>query len=250
MRGAENPSEPGPWRLVHVVRRLRPPRGSKAARRLRWTVTGVLALLLAAFVIVWTTPWFQVRRIEVSGTSVLDPAEVEAIGAAELGDPVLGADLGAIAEAVAALAPVKSVDVTRSWPDAVSVAVTEREPYLAVPSGDETFLMVDDEGVVFDEREEAPGSMWRVELADPGPDDLATIETLAVLRSLPAAIADEVEHVESPSPAGITLFLEDGRTLRWGDGSEGEQKAEVADRLLAGGYEHVDVSAPDAPTVS
>lgn len=244
MRGAESTSEPGPWRLVHVVRRRMPD------RRLRITAVCVLAFLLLAFVIVWTTPLFEVKRIEVTGTSVLDPAEVAALGDAAVGHSVLGADLDAIANAVAALAPVKSVDVTRAWPNAVSVAVTEREPYMAVPSGDETFLMVDAEGVVFDQREQPPGSIWRVELAEPGPDDLATIETLAVLRSLPSDLANEVEHVESPSPAGVTLYLEDGRTLRWGDGSESEQKAEVADRLLAGGYEHVDVSAPDAPTVS
>lgn len=244
MRGAEHTSESGPWRLVHVVRRRVP------NRKLRLVVAGVLVLLLAAFVVVWTTPLFEVKRIEVTGTSVLDPEEVAALGRDAVGRSVLGADLDAIANAVAALAPVKSVDVTRAWPNAVSVAVTEREPYMAVPSGDETFLMVDSEGVVFDEVETAPESIWRVELAEPGPDDLTTIETLAVLHSLPSDLANEVEHVESPSPAGVTLYLEGGRTLRWGDGSESEQKAEVADRLLAGGYEHVDVSAPDAPTVS
>jgi cell division protein FtsQ len=244
MRGPENTSEAGPWRLVHVVRRKLPD------RRLRWIAVSVLAILLLAFVIVWTTPLFEVKRIEVTGTSVLTPDEVAALGEDAVGRSVLGADLDAIAAAVAKLAPVASVEVTRAWPDAVSVAVTEREPYMAVPVDDETFLMVDSEGVVFDETAAPPGSIWRVELAEPGPDDLATTETLTVLQSLPAALADEVEHVAAPSPAGITLYLEDGRTLRWGDGSESEQKAEVADRLLAGGYEHVDVSAPDAPTVS
>ncbi|MCD0444534.1 FtsQ-type POTRA domain-containing protein [Glycomyces sp. A-F 0318] len=244
MSGPDNETGTGPWRLVHVVRRRLP------NRRLGWIAGGALALALAAFVIVWTTPLFAVERIDVTGTSVLDPAEVAALGEEAVGRSVLGADLDGIAESVAALAPVESVEVTRSWPDAVRVAVTEREPFLAVPSDGETFLMVDDDGVVFDETDAVPGSMWRVELDDPGPGDLATTETIAVLRSLPEDIAAEVEHVESPSPAGITLFLEDGRTIQWGDGSEGEQKAEVADRLLASGYEHVDVSAPDAPTVS
>lgn len=244
MRGEDQTSEPGPWRLVHVVRRRMP------NRRLRLIAVGVLAVLALAFVIVWTTPLFEVERIEVAGTAVLDPAEVAALGDGAVGHSVLAADLEAIAKAVAALAPVKSVDVSRAWPDAVRVSVTEREPYMAVPSDEETFLMVDSEGVVFDETETAPGTIWRVDLAEPGPDDLATIETLAVLRSLPTGLAGEVDHVAAPSPAAVTLYLEDGRTLRWGDGSDSELKAEVADRLLAGGYEHVDVSAPDAPTVS
>ncbi|GAA2284971.1 hypothetical protein GCM10009853_044700 [Glycomyces scopariae] len=244
MRGSDDTTEPGSRRLVHVVRRGLPD------KRLRFAVVGVLALLLVAFTVLWTVPWFQVRQIEVTGTTVLDPAEVQALGQGALGDPLLGADLDALASAVAALAPVKSVDVSRSWPDALRVDVTERKPYMAVPTGEETFLMVDSEGVAFDESDSPSGSVWMVELDDPSPDDLATVETLAVLESLPAKLADEVEHVESPSPAGVTLFLEDGRTVTWGDGSEGEQKAEVVDRLLAVGYEHVDVSAPDAPTVS
>lgn len=255
MRGADSTSEPGPWRLVHVMRRKLHPRRSLQAvnvhsRRLRWIAISVLAVAALAFVIVWTTPLFEVKRIEVTGTSVLTPEEVAALGQDSLGGSVLGADLDAIANAVAELPAVASVEVTRAWPDAVSVAVTEREPYMAVPVDEETFLMVDSEGVVFDRSTTAPGSIWRVELAAPGPDDLATIETLIVLQSLPPDLADEVEHVAAPSPASVTLYLEDGRTLRWGDGSESEQKAEVADRLLAGGYEHVDVSAPDAPTVS
>ncbi|WP_112133866.1 cell division protein FtsQ/DivIB [Glycomyces dulcitolivorans] len=244
MRGSDNPTEPGPWRLVHVVRRGLP------NKRLRFAVVGALALLLIVFTVLWTVPWFEVQRIEVAGTAVLDPAEVQALGQGALGDPLLGADLDALASAVAALAPVKSVDVTRSWPDALRVDVTERKPYMAVPTGEETFLMVDSEGVAFDESDSSSGTQWIVEIDDPSPDDLATVETLAVLESLPASLADEVEHVESPSPAGVTLFLEGGRTVTWGDGSEGDQKAEVVDRLLAVGYEHVDVSAPDAPTVS
>ncbi|GAA1669701.1 hypothetical protein GCM10009830_14380 [Glycomyces endophyticus] len=244
MRGSDNPTGPGSWRLVHVVRRGLPD------KRLRFAVVGVLALVLVAFAVLWAAPWFEVKRIEVEGTAVLEPAEVEALGQASLGDPLLGADLDALASAVAALAPVASVEVTRSWPDALRVAVTERKPYMAVPTGEETFLMVDSEGVAFDESDSPSGTQWTVELDDPSPDDLATVETLAVLESIPPSLADEVEHVESPSPAGVTLFLEGGRTVTWGDGSEGEQKAEVADRLLAVGYEHVDVSAPDAPTVS
>ncbi|RRS01968.1 cell division protein FtsQ/DivIB [Glycomyces terrestris] len=244
MRGSDNPAGSGTRRLVHVVRRGIPD------KRLRLAVAGVLALLLAAFTVLWTVPWFEVRRIEVAGTAVLDPAEVQALGQGALGDPLLGADLDALAADVAALAPVASVDVSRSWPDALLVEVTERTPYMAVPTGDETFLMVDSDGVAFDEADSPFGTHWIVELDDPSPDDLATIEALAVLESVPADLADEVEHVEAPSPAGITLFLEGGRTVTWGDGSEGEQKAEVVDRLLAVGYEHVDVSAPDAPTVS
>jgi cell division protein FtsQ len=233
-----------PWRLVHLVRRRVP------GRRLWPWGLAVAAVAVIAFVLVWATPMFAVKEVRVSGTSVLDPAEVAAAADEYLDRSILRADLDAIAAEVASSPPVKSVDVSRSWPTAILIEVTEREPYLAVPSGEETFLMVDSEGVVFDEVDEIPESIWNVELDAPGPGDLATVETIAVLRSLPSSLAEEVERVETPSPAGVSLHLEDGRTVEWGDGSDNDEKARVALRLLESGYEHVDVSAPDAPSVS
>ncbi|WP_051325420.1 cell division protein FtsQ/DivIB [Glycomyces tenuis] len=234
----------GPWRLVHLVRRRVP------GRRLWPWGLAVVAVVSLAFGTVWATPLFAVKEVRVSGTSVLDPAEVASAADDYLDQSILRADLDAIAAEVASSPPVKSVDVSRSWPTAILIEVTEREPYLAVPSGEETFLMIDSEGVVFDEVAEIPESIWNVELDAPGPGDLATTETIAVLRSLPSALADAVERVETPSPAAVTLYLEGGRTLKWGDGSANEEKARVALRLLESGYEHVDVSAPDAPSVS
>lgn len=220
------------------------------SRRRRLWIAAVVVVAAIAFVIAWATPLLAVNDVRVSGTSVLDPAEVASAADDYLEQSILRADLDAIAAEVASLPPVKSVDVSRSWPTTIRIEVTERDPYLAVPSGGETFLMVDSEGVVFDEVAEIPESIWNVELEAPGPDDLATTETIAVLQALPSDLVDEVERVESPSPASVTLYLEDGRTLRWGDGTENDKKARIALRLLASGYEHVDVSAPDAPSVS
>ncbi len=213
-------------------------------------LAAALALTVLAFGIVWATPLFAVKEIEVTGTEVLDPAEVAEAAEDSLDRSILRADLDDIAGEVASLPAVKAVDVTRSWPSAILIAVTERDPYMAVPIDDETFLMVDSEGVVFDEVADIPDSIWIVELGDPGPGDLATLETIEVLQALPPDLSDEVERVESPSPASVTLYLEGGRTVTWGDGSENDKKTRVATRLLESGYRHVDVSAPDAPTVS
>ncbi|MCH7231892.1 FtsQ-type POTRA domain-containing protein [Glycomyces sp. L485] len=244
MRGRPEETDQDLWRLVHVVRRRMPRRVL-----LLWTAA-VIALAAIAFGIVWAAPLFAVKDVRVAGTSVLDPAEVASAADDYLDQSLLRADLGAIASEVASQPAVKSVEVSRSWPSSIRIEVTERDPYLAVPSGGETFLMVDSEGVVFDEVPELPESIWNVELREPGPDDLATVETLKVLQSLPRDLADEVERVETPSPAAVTLNLADGRILVWGDGSENDEKSRVATRLLESGYEHVDVSAPDAPTVS
>ena len=226
-----------------MVRRRMP------GRRAWLWAAGALVSAVLSYWVVWFTPLFAVDEVEVTGTGVLDPDEVAAVAEDYLDQSILRADLDAVAEAVAAFPAVKAVEVTRSWPSALRISVTEREPFLAVPVGEETFLMVDSDGVVFDEVLEIPDSIWIVELSEPGPGDLATLETIEVLQALPGDLASEVERVESPSPASVTLHLDGGRTLRWGDGSENDKKTRVATRLLASGYRHVDVSAPDAPTV-
>lgn len=244
MRGGREGADAGPWRLVHIVRRRVP------SRRLWPWLASAAAVAALVFGLLWATPLFAVKDVRVFGTEVLDAAEVASAADDYLERSILRADLDVIAAEIASLPPVKSVEVSRSWPTSIHIRVTEREPHLAVSSGGETFLMVDSTGVVFDEVTEIPASIWNVELAAPGPDDLATGETLAVLQALPSDLADMVERVEALSPASVTLYLEDGRTLQWGDGADNDEKIRVALRLLESGYEHVDVSAPDAPSVS
>lgn len=78
------------------------------------------------------SPWSTVQRVKVTGLDRVSAAEVQQITDPEIGHPLLLVRSAAVSEQVGNLRLVKSVQVTRSWPGTLKVAVTEREPVAAL----------------------------------------------------------------------------------------------------------------------
>ncbi|MDN4173037.1 FtsQ-type POTRA domain-containing protein [Nocardioides sp. SOB77] len=227
-------------------------RRQRAGRRRRWRL--LLALVLVVALVaggVWLVLFsdrLAVQGVEVRGTGTLSSGEVRAAADVPTGEPLATLDLGAIASRVETLAPVRSVDVSRQWPDSVLIAVEERTPVAVVSIGGE-FRGLDAEGVVFDRFRQAPAGLPRVEVAADVADD-ALVEAAAVVAALPGDLAAKVDHVEVRTVDQVSLALRDGRTVRWGSAEDSEQKAEVLAGLLAAQQAPIyDVSVPGQPTV-
>lgn len=97
---------------------------------------------------VTASAFFDVRKIEVQGTSHVAPAEVEKIVRAETEKSgVWKADLGEIRGNVERLGFVKTATVSRVLPDGVRVNVVERKPVAVVriEGGD---FWADEDGVI------------------------------------------------------------------------------------------------------
>ena len=102
-------------------------------RARRWLVWRrlLLALLLVGAVVgaVWLVLFSSVLAAagtEVTGTDALREELVVETAEVPLGVPLARVDLGAIEARVEGLAAVKSVEVSRGWPDQVRIEVTER----------------------------------------------------------------------------------------------------------------------------
>lgn len=227
-------------------------RRRRAGRRRRWrlVLAAVLALALVAGG-VWLTFFsdrLAVSGVEVRGTDSLSVGEVRAAADVPEGEPLATLDLGAVEARVSTLAPVRSVDVSRKWPDSVLIEVTERTPVAVVSIGG-VFRGLDAEGVVFNRYRRAPAGLPRVEVDADVADD-ALVEAAAVVAALPADLATTVDHVEVRTVDQVSLELRNGRTVRWGSADDSEQKAEVLAGLLAAQEAPVyDVSVPGQPTV-
>jgi len=166
-----------------------------------------------------------------------------------MGRPLARVDLGQIRRRVAALAPVERVTVSRDWPAALRVRVTERVPAAAVPQSKQ-FLLIDSHGVAFQTVSTRPADLPLVRLAHPAATDLATRSALKVLTAMPEALSVRVAELVVNSPAGIELRLRDDRRVVWGDATESALKARTALTLLNHRGRVVDVSAPDVVTLS
>ena len=124
-------------------------------RRNRRALAALLILLLAAAMapfaarplagLLGRLPWFQVRRIEISGCSALAPESVRSSIPVDLGENLLLVPTARVAEAAGRNARVESVRVTRS-PGTLHVRLRERRTFVLVAAG--TLLEVDSTGVI------------------------------------------------------------------------------------------------------
>ena len=95
---------------------------------------------------------FQVRAIDVEGTSRTSPEEIETLvrrNVARTG--VWRADLTALSAELGRLPGVRRAVVTRVLPDRVRVRITERVPLAVARTSAGHFVWVDDEGVALSE---------------------------------------------------------------------------------------------------
>ena len=222
--------------------------------RRRWLVWRyvVVLVVLAALVggSIWAayfSSWLSVKGVDVRGdfgASTLTAGQVRRTAAVPTGGPLLRADLDAIRRRVAALAPVKSVDVSREWPSKVRIQVTERTPVAVIEIGGKLHAL-DEAGVVFSSYQRAPKGLPRVS-SPAGTDTEALRQAAGVVAALPRDLSDSVDHVDVRSVDEITLALSSGQTVRWGSSADSDTKAQVLSALItAKPHAHTyDVSVP------
>jgi len=221
-------------------------------RWLRWRAVLVLALLVALVAasiwLVFFSTVLAVKGVEVRGTEVLTTQQVREAAAVPSGEPLARVDLDAIAARIRALAIVKSVDVTRAWPDRIRITVHERTAVAVVAVGS-GFKAIDEDGVLFRDFARRPSELPLITApADIGRD--AMKEGADVVAALPDDTRALVDHVEVESIDRISLILRDQRVVVWGSAEESARKAEVLDALLEArpAVTTYDVSVPGTPT--
>lgn len=221
--------------------------------RRRWRVWRVALIATLVAVIgagaVWTiyfSTLLSATQVQVQGAEFLTPQQVRGAALVPLGEPLATIDLAEIQSRVNALAPVKSAQVTRLWPDQVLIEVHEREVLAVVEIGGQ-FRGMDAAGVIFREFGKAPRQIPRIrtELAV----DTDTLrEAGQVLSALPPTVSKRVNYVRVETIDRITLVLRDGRVVLWGSAEESVDKARVLEKLLATQATTYDVSVPGLPT--
>lgn len=209
----------------------------------------VVSLVAAATWLVLFSQVLAVTEVEVEGTDLLSVGEVRRAAAIPDGEQLALVDLAAVQRRVEALAPVRSVDVARAWPDGVRIVVEEREALAVVDLGSRLRGM-DRDGVVFRDYATAPADLPRVRVVGNADRD-ALREAAEVVSALPEDLVALVDHVEVETVDRISLVLRDRRVVVWGSADQSADKAAVLAALLeARRARTYDVSVPGQPFVS
>lgn len=207
----------------------------------------VVALLAGAGWLVFFSSVLAVESVEVEGVDVLQTGEVREVAGVPMGEPLATAPLGAIEARVESLAPVKAVDVSRSWPNTVRIAVLEREA-VAVVERDGVVRGLDEEGILFRTYRSVPDGLPVVRISA-GTRTEALAEAALVVDALPGDLAARVDHLVVETVDSISLELRNGRTIFWGSAADSQNKAEVLAVLLEHKASLYDVSVPAQPTI-
>lgn len=237
-------------RTVRIARK-RFARRQWARRWLAWrglvVALGVLAAAVVAGWAVFFSSVFAVQGVEIEGLDVLEPGEVRRAAAVPVGEPLARVPVDAIEARVQSLAPVAAVDVSRSWPDRVRIAVVEREA-VAVVERDGALRGVDEDGVLFRSYRAQPAGLPVVRVAA-GTRSEALAEAAAVVTALPEDLVVRVDHLTVDTVDSISLRLRNGRSVFWGSAADSATKAKVLGVLLRQKASVYDVSVPGQPTI-
>jgi cell division protein FtsQ len=245
---------PGSGRRRRLWRRLRVP----------VAILAVLAILAGATWLVAFSPVLATRSVSVEGTVTLTPAQVLAAAKVPLGVPLARLDTTAIADRVAALAPVRSVSVTRHLPNSVEVRVTERTAAALIVGDTGIVQLVDTTGDLFPPPGAVPTDLPVVVDSGVALDVAAVQSAVTVLDALPPAISAEVTAVVVTDDDAVLLDLAitgatSGATgsrrtpaeqtvVKWGTAAQTPLKTRVLAALLKVTHDPwLDVSAPDEP---
>jgi cell division protein FtsQ len=236
------------------------PETPEQARRRRsrlWWVGGAagLVLLLVLGAVLYFSPLLAIRTITVTGTNLLPQDRAEELLQPLHGVPLPQVGQRTVGELLAEEPAVDEVRVRAEPPTSLAVEVVEHEPVAQVPQGDQRVLYSAQGHAVVTLSAEAaepyrlPSVSGAADLSDPAVFDAIT----TVLGSLPDPVRDRMESASARTVDSVTLTLEDGRTVLWGNAEHGPRKAQVLAALLkvpqdeADPVTEFDVSTPDHP---
>lgn len=221
------------------------------ARERRWPVGVALIVIVivglaAAAAALTYTSLFDARRIRVEGSARPD---ADVIAAAGLDGDVNVFHLDTAAAEAALLADpwIQGAEVRRRLPHTVVIHVDERVPVLAV--GERAYAA---DGTELPDTDVTGLPRARATTGEVPDERIA--EAAAAAGALSTALRADVGYVVIAPDGELSLRLEDGPTVRWGEGGDASAKAAALEALLRYAQDRgrvvltADVSAPNAPS--
>lgn len=219
-------------------------------RRILWaSVIGAVLLLTGGSVAAAYSPLFAVERITVVGATTLDAAAVEAALGDQLGTPLALVDSGEVKAALLAFPLIETYALEAKPPHDLTVRIVERTP-IGVIRSDAGYTLVDAAGVALATTGDQPAGQPLLDI-DGGTGSSAFESAGLVVRSLPADLRAALTDVRATTADDVTLTLDSGLTVMWGNSEQSALKARSLSTVLAARPDAstVDVSSPHSAVV-
>ncbi|MGO1506647.1 MAG: FtsQ-type POTRA domain-containing protein [Microbacteriaceae bacterium] len=219
-------------------------------RRMIWLgALGAVVLLIGGSVIAAYSPLFAVEKITVVGASAVDPADIEAALADQIGTPLALVDDGDVKAALIAFPLIETYALEAKPPHDLTLRIVERTP-IGVIESDAGYTLVDAAGVALTTTPEPPEGQPVLNV-DGGVDSDAFESVGLVVRSLPKDVRAALTEVTATTLDDVTLTLSSGVTVVWGSSEDSALKSVTLSSVLTARPDArtIDVSSYQVPVV-
>ena len=222
-------------------------------RRLATTAAvGGVVLVGVISVVLTTSPILSLRTIQVLGTERLDHAEVIDALQPYAGRPLAQVSPAEVADSLADIALIQSVDTRIALPGTLVVEIIERDPIgaVAVPGG---YDVVDRAAVVLYTQPSLPTEFPLIGI--PANADSEGFQAIGqALAVIPPEVLARIEQVSATSADTVAFTLKDSNhRVVWGSAELSREKARVLPAALRAAGEQsvqvIDLSTPDTVVI-
>ena len=249
-------------RKANSKRELRERRLADQRVKSRLILLGILAVVLAitvSSIALYRSSIFLITKVEVMGNTQLTADEVRTLAAVSPKATLLRFPAKEVAQRVSDSSWVRSVSVTRDFPDTMRIRVTEFAPSALVDSGGDVFWLVDSSGwVIAQQPQETTSTLITIrdlESFEATAGDRSTSEALRnalrVWKALSPELRARTRTISAPSVDKTALMTTDDIAIFVGSSEDIERKDLVARRILeeqAGKVVSINVRTVDRPT--
>jgi cell division septal protein FtsQ len=217
------------------------------------------AVVVGIWLVLTQTPIFGARAVTVVGASHETDAQVVAAAGLANHPPLFKLNTASAVRGVEQLPWVRSASVSVHWPDGVKIVVQEEVPRLVMAESGNQYAEISTDGRVLATSATRPVGL----LAFGGPALPSAVGSslgakdaigLSVASTLPASFSGQVTGVTVEPGGWVQLALTTPVVVDIGSDTQLQAKYEDVSAILAGATLHdgdiIDVSVPDAPTVT
>ncbi len=230
-----------------AIKRRHRAESRRRSRRLA-ILAAVVVLVVGGVLLVWFSPLFAVRSVEVTGNSLTGSDQIVQTARIEPGTPMVRLDTEAIRQRVEDLPGVVEADVQRSLSGVVRIVVTEPVAVYVIAAGSQ-FQLVDASGEAFLLVDAPPAGLPMVALGDDGSPSARRLlaDAAVIVAALPVSVSQQMISLVASSPDTFTITLTSGAQILWGSAEESALKAQVIDSLIKVPASYYDISSPERP---
>lgn len=219
----------------------------------RWLIA--IGVLVLAGLLVWAI-WFSsvlgVRSVKVVGLETIKSGQVTGLAAIVPGTALARLDTAGIAARVASLERVESVNVSRSWPNTVTIDVIERHAVAWINVGG-TIRGLDRFGIEFRSYSSPPKGLFEIRvsaltIANRQDSLVEASRVIGIIKARDPGLYGSIDHVNVATKDSVELALSHNRVVRWGSAARSAEKLAVLTPLLRIRARTYDVTAPEQPT--